>query len=166
MPRKPTSPPCTHPHLLTTSHSSTSSTFSRASPSRRAAAASESGIHKPEITDTNFHRFVSDRECASTFPGPLVLDGDDLEREPRQMGQSFRAWERARWRNFVGKEWEGKGKVGEDGGKGKGKRKRGDAIENGGEGAEWETAKSLRSPRFRYRYVTFRCIRIVNTCKS
>ncbi|APA08035.1 hypothetical protein sscle_03g028050 [Sclerotinia sclerotiorum 1980 UF-70] len=172
MPRKPTSPPCTHPHLLTTSHSSTSSTFSRASPSRRAAAASESGIHKPEITDTNFHRFVSDRECASTFPGPLVLDGDDLEREPRQMGQSFRAWERGRWRNFVGKEWEGKGKVGEfrrtiyvvappgvdgegvegfmrgwcevegvgeDGGKGKGKRKRGDAIENGGEGAEWET---------------------------
>ncbi|KAF7907509.1 uncharacterized protein EAF01_005095 [Botrytis porri] len=102
--RKPSStpplhPPCTHPHVLTTSHPS--SQFPRVSASRRAAATTASGIHKTGITDTYIHDFVSDLEFASTFPAPLVLQGDALEIDAQEPGQNFRAWERGKHRNAV-----------------------------------------------------------------
>ncbi|KAF7874954.1 hypothetical protein EAF04_002128 [Stromatinia cepivora] len=105
MPPKPTPSPCTHPHLLTTPHPSTP--FSRVPPSRRAAATTPTGIHKIGITDTILHNFMSDIEFASTFPGPLVLDGDDLAIEPKQTGQTFRGWEKGKHRNLVGGEGTG-----------------------------------------------------------
>ncbi|KAF7957671.1 hypothetical protein EAE96_003244 [Botrytis aclada] len=103
--RKPSSsdppirPPCTHPHLLTTSHPSAQ--FPRVSASRRAAATSATGIHKPSITDTYLHDFASDIEFASTFPAPLVLKGDALEIDAKEAGQTFRGWERGKHRNAV-----------------------------------------------------------------
>ncbi|TGO30950.1 hypothetical protein BPAE_0002g00410 [Botrytis paeoniae] len=108
--RKPSSnppvrPPCTHPHLLTTSHPSAQ--FPRASASRRAAATTATGIHKSGITDTYLHNFASGIEFASTFPAPLVLKGDALEIDPKEPGQTFRGWERGKHRNAVPRVGEG-----------------------------------------------------------
>ncbi|TGO19666.1 hypothetical protein BTUL_0003g01210 [Botrytis tulipae] len=98
-PNPPIHPPCTHPHLLTTSHPSVQ--FPRVSASRRAAAATATGIHKTGITDTYLHDFASDIEFASTFPAPLVLKGDALEIDAKEAGQTFRGWERGKHRNAV-----------------------------------------------------------------
>ncbi|KAF5879526.1 uncharacterized protein Bfra_006734 [Botrytis fragariae] len=101
----PISPPCTHTHLLTTSHPSAQ--FPRVSASRRAAATTDTGIHKSGITDTYLHDFASDIEFASTFPAPLVLKGDALEIDPKEPGQTFRGWERGKHRNAVPRVEEG-----------------------------------------------------------
>ncbi|KAF7904298.1 hypothetical protein EAF00_001632 [Botryotinia globosa] len=98
-PNPPIHPPCTHPHLLTTSHPLAQ--FSRVSASRRAAAATATGIHKSDIIDTYLHDFASDIEFASTFPAPLVLKGDALEIDAKEVGQTFRGWERGKHRNAV-----------------------------------------------------------------
>ncbi|TEY53498.1 hypothetical protein BOTCAL_0246g00130 [Botryotinia calthae] len=103
--RKPSSsnppipPPCTHPHLLTASHPL--SQFPRVSASRRAAATTATAIHRAGITDTHLHDFASDIEFASTFPAPLGLKGDALEIDPKELGQTFRGWERGKHRNAV-----------------------------------------------------------------
>ncbi|QSZ30793.1 hypothetical protein DSL72_000351 [Monilinia vaccinii-corymbosi] len=99
MPPEKSSPSvaCSHPRLLTTPHPSQSQ-FSRASPSRRAAAATLAGPHRADATDARLHGSATDpRAWASTFPGPLVLRGDDLAMEPRPGGQTVRGWERGRW---------------------------------------------------------------------
>ncbi|TGO61706.1 hypothetical protein BCON_0025g00330 [Botryotinia convoluta] len=101
----PIRPPCTHPHLLTTSHPSAQ--FPRVSASRRAAATTATGIHKTGITDTYLHDFASDIEFASTFPAPLVLKGDALDIDPKEAGQTFRGWERGKHRNAVPRVEEG-----------------------------------------------------------
>lgn len=120
MPPKKRSPSvvCSHPRLLTTPHPSQSQ-FSRASASRRAAATTPSSTQRAAITDTILHKFGSDLECASTFPGPLVFEGDDLAIDPKQGGQKFRSWERGKHRNLVPEADEGK-----DAGKGKGGARR------------------------------------------
>ncbi|KAM0181156.1 hypothetical protein ACHAPF_001901 [Botrytis cinerea] len=103
--RKPSSstppilPPCTHPHLLTASHPL--SQFPRVSASRRAAATTATAIHRTGITDTYLHDFASDIEFASTFPAPLGLKDDALEIDPKELGQTFRGWERGKHRNAV-----------------------------------------------------------------
>ncbi|KAF7941310.1 hypothetical protein EAE99_000947 [Botrytis elliptica] len=101
----PIRPLCTHPHLLTTSHPSAQ--FPRVSASRRAAATTATGIHKNGITDTYLHDFASDIEFASTFPAPLVLKGDALELDAKEVGQTFRGWERGKHRNAVPRVEEG-----------------------------------------------------------
>lgn len=100
------SPPCTHPDLLVDPHPSQPQ-FHRATPSRRAAATTDDNIQKAAVTDTKLNNFASDREFASTFPGPLVLEGDALAIDPKETGQTFRGWERGKHRNSVPKAEEG-----------------------------------------------------------
>ncbi|KAB8299981.1 hypothetical protein EYC80_000223 [Monilinia laxa] len=105
-PKKPSpSVVCSHPCLLIKPHPSQSQ-FSRVSPSRRAAATTSSSTQKTAITDTILHEFASDLDCASTFPGPLVLEGDDLAIDPKQGGQTFGSWEKGKHRNLVPEAYE------------------------------------------------------------
>ncbi|ESZ94693.1 hypothetical protein SBOR_4944 [Sclerotinia borealis F-4128] len=92
--------PCTHTHLLTTPLASQTQ-FSRISPSRRAAATTSTGTRRAAVTDASLSGFASEIEFASTFPGPLVLEGDDLATDPKQTGQTFRGWKREKQRNLV-----------------------------------------------------------------
>lgn len=62
---------------------------------RRVAATTPSGrVSKSNQTD-------EPRELASTFPGPLVLPGDDLAYDPSHPPQSLRSWSNLRERNRV-----------------------------------------------------------------